>query len=185
MVQVDVFWSYGLASGLTLAASHKLKNTKETWANPYFPCILVWLCCLFAPSGVYLLWEFPSWETMFVAKNHASLPGWLVFLFASTNSAFGILGYYVTYHFLKRGKIFLAKFQVIWSHFCMLFILFIGWDGTGFKRFTYTGTYEDFVSGVKYPWIHFFTSDVFYTLVVMGMILIPTYVYLVSQWKKS
>ena len=29
MVQVDVFWTYGLASGLTLAASHKLKNEKK------------------------------------------------------------------------------------------------------------------------------------------------------------
>ena len=184
MVQVDIFWTYGLASGLALAASHKLKNEKNTWANPYFPVILMWICFLFAPSGGYLLWEFPSWETMFLAKNHESLPGWLVFLFASTNSALGVLGYYVTYRLIRKEKLFLAKFQTIWSHFCMLFILIVGWDGTGFKRFTYTGTYEEFVTGIHYPITNFFSSPVFYTLLVMGLVLIPTYTYLVITWRK-
>ena len=184
MVQVDVFWTYGLASGLTLAASHKLKNTEQVWANPYFAFILMWTCFLFAPSGVYLLWEFPSWETMFLAKNHESIPSLLVFLFASTNSALGVLGYYITYRLIRAGKFFWAKFQVIWSHFCMLFILIVGWDGTGFKRFTYTGTYEEFVKGVHYPMSDFIGSPVFYTLLVMGLVLVPTYTYLVISWRK-
>ncbi len=149
----------------------------------YFPKILMWLSFLFAPSGVYLLWEFPSWETMFVASDHTSLPPWLVFLFASTNSALGVLGYYVTYHLIRSERMLLAKLQVIGSHFCMFFILFFGWDGTGFQRFTYTGTYEEFISGVKKPWMDFFSSPVFYTLLVMALFLVPTYLYLVVKWR--
>ena len=185
MVQVDVFWSYGLASGLALSAAQSLKDTPNPWVNPYFPKILIWLACFFAPSGVYLLWEFPSWETMFVASEHKSIPAWLVFLFASTNSALGVLGYYVTYRLIRAGSMGWAKGQCIGSHFCMLWILFIGWDGTGLKRFTYTGSYEEFSSGVEYPWVHFFSSPVFYTLLSMGAVLVPTYFYLVFKWKRK
>jgi len=47
MVQVDIFWSYGLASGLTLAAGKQLKKEKNLWVNKYFLSILLW-CKLFS-----------------------------------------------------------------------------------------------------------------------------------------
>lgn len=168
-----------------MSACKQLKKTKKPWSNPYFSSILIWLSFLFAPSGVYLLWEFPSWETMFLARDHNSIPSWLTFLFSATNCASGVLGYYVTYRLIHAQRWFLAKMQTVGSHFCMLFILLVGWDGTGFKRFTYTGTYEEFSSGVTYPWFYFFNSPVFYTLLVMGLILIPSYFYLVLKWRKE
>ena len=67
----------------------------------------------------------------------------------------------------------------------MLFILIVGWDRTGFKRFTYTGTYEEFAQGVSYPMSDFVGSPVFYTLLVMGLVLVPTYTYLVMTWRKA
>ena len=56
MVQVDVFWSYGLSSGLALAASSELKKESSFWRNPYFALSLIWTGLFFAPSGIYLLW---------------------------------------------------------------------------------------------------------------------------------
>lgn len=178
MVQVDVFWSYGLASGLALAAKPRLKATRDPWSNVAFAWTLLWIAALFAPSGVYLLWAFPGWETMFVASTHESIPAWLVCLFAVTNVTQGVLGYYVTYRCLRAGRDGLAKFQTIWSHAAMFFILFFGWDGSGWKRFTYAGTGVEWHAGVAYDWTAFFSSPVFYTLLAMGVPLIPTYAYL-------
>ena len=93
MVQVDVFWSYGLASGLALAATKRIRKDESPWVTPHFLLSLLWIVLFFAPSGIYLLWEFPSWETMFVARNHEHIPTWLVCVFSITNVTQGILGY--------------------------------------------------------------------------------------------
>jgi hypothetical protein len=185
MVQVDVFWSYGLASGLTLAAGRQVQEERTPFANRYFAAIVVWIAALFAPSGMYLLWVFPSWETMFVASSHDSLPGWLVALFAATNVTQGILGYYVTWRCLRAGRRGAAWAQTIWSHAAMYFILIYGWDGTGFSRFTYTGTAAEFAAGIARPWQDFIGSPVFMTLLGMGVILVPTYVALCVRWKRE
>ncbi len=185
MVQVDVFWSYGLASGLTLAAGTRLKREKSPWYNKYFVMNLLWITLFFAPSGLYLLWEFPYWETMFLARNHLSIPSWLVTIFGITNVTQGILGYYVTRHFILKDNFKAARFQTIWSHLAMLFILVFGWDGSGWKRFTYAGNGDDWFNQVPMEWTQFFSSPVFYTLLGMGVILIPTYVWVIKEFQKS
>ena len=81
MVQVDVFWSYGLASGLALASSKQ--KASHPFRNPGMVWTLLWFGLAFAPSGMYLLWAFPSWETMFVAQGHQHIPPWIVALFAA------------------------------------------------------------------------------------------------------
>jgi hypothetical protein len=183
MVQVDVFWSYGLASGLALAAAPHIKKEENPWLNKYFVLTAAWITLFFAPSGIYLLWQFPYWETMFLAQNKDSIPAWLVVIFSVTNVSQGVLGYYVTYRLLRKGKDRAALFQTIWSHLAMGFILIYGWDGSGWTRFTYSGTGDEWFSGVPYRWTQFFSSPVFFTLVVMGLILIPTYAYLVRSWR--
>ena len=185
MVQVDVFWSYGLAAGLTLAAGKQLKKCDSPWVNKYFLGVVGWIALFFLPSGVYLIWEFPSWETMFVASGHGSIPAWFVVLFTVTNLTQGILGYYVTYWLINANRWKAAVWQPIWTHACMIFIFTVGWDGTGFSRFTYSGTYEEFHAGVAKPWYMFFQSDVFYALVVMALFLVPSYLYLVCRWTKE
>lgn len=184
MVQVDVFWSYGLASGLTLAAGDKLKAPADIWGNRYLVAILIWIGALFAPSGMYLLWNFPSWETMFVAGSRDDIPAWLVAIFGITNVTQGLLGYWVTAKYIRAGKKRAARMQTIWSHAAMLFILAIGWDGTGWLRFTNTRTAEEFHAGLLNPWTQFFGSPVFWTLIGMGVILVPTYTYLCARWQR-
>lgn len=182
MVQVDVFWSYGLGSGLALAAGRQLEKKEEPWLNPYFLGTLLWIALFFAPSGLYLLWNFPYWETMFLARSHDDIPAWLVVLFAVTNVTQGVLGYYAVWRLLRAGRRTLAKLQPVWSHAAMLFILVFGWDGSGFKRFTYAGTGDDWRAGVALPWTRFFSSPVFSALLGMGAVLVPTYFYLVRRW---
>jgi hypothetical protein len=185
MVQVDIFWAYGLNAGLALAANKKLAKEKSFWNNPYFTLSLLWTAIFFAPSGIYLLWNFPYWETMFVARDHDSIPAWLTCIFSITNITQGVLGFWVTWYFIKQGNQKLAALQTIWSHAAMLFILIVGWDGTGYKPFFYPGTGNDWQSGVSYPITAFFTCPVFSTLLGMGVILVPTYFWLVARFRRD
>jgi hypothetical protein len=185
MVQVDVFWSYGLASGLALAASRRIKTESHPWVNEHFMLTFAWIALFFAPSGLYLLWQFPGWETMFVAHNHRDIPAWLVTAFAVTNVTQGMLGYFVTATLLRKGKDFAAKLQPVWSHAAMLFILFVGWDGTGFTRFSYAGTGEEWARGVSFPWTAFFTAPIALTLLAMGAVLVPSYALIVRRLRRT
>src|SRR5512139_2840722 len=92
MVQVDVFWSYGLGAGFALAAAHQLKRRTESGmerqplpdsgepggllTDPYFAGAILFCAAIFGPSGAWLLWGFPNWETMQVGSH--SMPAWLV-----------------------------------------------------------------------------------------------------------
>src|SRR5919106_6278859 len=106
MVQVDVFWSYGLGATFAVASSRQIlarrraaaleseelppgaaervgPPTHSRWRDPYLMRTLLFLALVFAPSGVYLVWEFPSWETMHVGDS--GMPAWLITTFAITN----------------------------------------------------------------------------------------------------
>ncbi|EMK00035.1 hypothetical protein [Leptospira sp. B5-022] len=190
MVQVDVFWAYGLGAGYAMAAARQIKKlqegestvgsipsvTKEEekvpfWKNTYFIFNLLYLGLLFAPSGLYLVWQFTSWETMHAGDK--TIPGWLVALFGLTNISQGILGFWVVWKLLEAGKNFLAYLQVPAGYFGMFFILVHGWDGTGYKRF-FSESVEQFQT--NWTWgtaINWLTSDVAITLYAMGVILIP------------
>ncbi|TGM90701.1 hypothetical protein [Leptospira licerasiae] len=189
MVQVDVFWAYGLGAGYAMAAARQIKKLQagETtagslpsvkkeekkvpfWKNTYFISNLLYLGLLFAPSGLYLVWQFTSWETMHAGDK--SMPGWLVALFGLTNISQGILGFWVVWKLLESGKNFLAYLQVPAGYFGMFFILVHGWDGTGYKRF-FSESVEQFQTWTWTTAINWLTSDVAITLYVMGVILIP------------
>src|SRR5690349_6999742 len=114
MVQVDIFWSYGIGAGLAVAAHRQISKQKEpresTWdsvlASPYFARMLLFLGLVFVPSGIWLLWEFSSWETMHVGDRN--LPVWLVGLFAVTNVSQGVLGFAICHALIRRGKLYAA-----------------------------------------------------------------------------
>lgn len=147
MVEVDVFWAYGLGAGLAAAATHQIALSKDRppgaaelgwqryFSSPYFTVTVLYCALLFAPSGAYLLWAFPDWETMQVARDHSSLPAWLVTLFAITNVSQGILGYWVTAKLIRARRRYAAFLQAGVGYFGMFFILVHGWDGRGYQRF--------------------------------------------------
>jgi hypothetical protein len=147
MVEVDVFWAYGIGAGFAAAATHQIALSKDRpdgspasgWkrfvSSPYAFVSVLYCALLFAPSGAYLLWAFPDWETMQVAQDHSSLPAWLVTLFALTNVSQGILGYWVTARLIGAGRRYAAFIQMGAGYFWMFFILVHGWDGRGYQRF--------------------------------------------------
>ncbi|MFP4476665.1 MAG: hypothetical protein ACLFOY_13995 [Desulfatibacillaceae bacterium] len=184
MVQVDIFWSYALGASFAAAAARQIKDEKKTFENKYFTYTLFFLACLFAPSGIYLLWNFPHWETMQVASTHGDLPAWLVTLFAVTNITQGILGFWVTHRFIRQGRFYAAHMQWFLGYFAMFFILLHGWDGLGWQRFLYDPTVDN---GAPWqPGMHmgarFFASNVALTLAGMGVFIIPALVIPMAKW---
>ena len=180
MVQVDVFWSYALGSSLACAAQRQLEKEDKPSATPYFLKTVLYLSLLFGPSGIYLLWQFTGWETMFVFDK--TIPAWLVTGFAITNVTQGILGFFVCYWLIRAGKVYAANLQWVFGYLFMFFILVHGWDGTGFRRFFYSGDIVQWRAGVEYPIYAWFYSDVALTLYVMGLILLPVLFLTVSRW---
>lgn len=202
MVQVDVFWAYGLGAGFAMAASRQIKkiqsgdslgsaSLKEIkpkssdektpfWKTTYFLINVLFLSLVFGPSGLYLVWQFTSWETMQALDK--SMPGWLVTLFGFTNVSQGILAFWVVWKLLEKSKAFYGFLQVMLGYFGMFFILVHGWDGEGYKRF-FSATREEYLNdwtwGTALAWL---TSDVAITLYVMGIVMIPIMISILSNW---
>jgi hypothetical protein len=205
MVQVDVFWSYGLAATLAVASSRQLLARRRAaalqpraepvedaavtvgpaphsrWRDPYLLRTLLFLALVFAPSGVYLVWEFPSWETMHVGDR--DMPGWLIATFAITNVTQGLLGFWVVERLLAAGRPYLAYLQILVGYVGMFFILVHGWDGQGYQRF-FSPTHADFVAWDG-DWSAWLTSDVALTLLGMGVVLVPTLLWAAIGWQRE
>lgn len=210
MVQVDVFWSYGLGSGFALAAFRQLRQLQAesnpeslkggfrealkagkilrqlegeeevVFNNRFFTKILLFLAILFVPSGSNLLWTSPSWETMHVGDRDR-IPGWLVSGFTITNVTQGILGYWVTYMYLMKGKYYKAALQTVFAYLGFFFILVNGWDNKGYQRF-FAADRKDFenweLSKIK-PWLK---SDPVKILLAYGVFFIPAIYFLITKW---
>lgn len=213
MVEVDVFWSYGLGASFALAAFRQIRQIESekedvqelklnrgqlrdlkrmvrdiekgdsSFTNQYFLKTLLFLSLLFVPSGSNLLWSNPSWETMQVGR-YDTIPGWLVSGFTITNITQGILGYRVTRNLLLKGEYYKAAQQTIYAYLAFWFILVNGWDKTGYQRF-FSKDREAFES---WKWSNVFGwmgSDVMRILLSYGAVFIPLMLYWMTRWLKE
>lgn len=207
MVQVDVFWAYGIGATLSAASGRQLKAAAEgkleaelrleksnvPFWNRYFVQTLLLLSLIWVPTGTILLLKHPSWETMQVLSGIETLGRhpFVVLAFGITNLTQGILGYWVAYALFRRGHYYWAHCQWLLGYFCMFFILLQGWDGRGYDRFLYD---RAMFGGV--PWspgaglqpgagFHFLTSSVAMTLYGDGVCLLPPLFWLWGRWLRE
>lgn len=185
MLQPDVFFSYGLASGLAIAAGRKLKNDDSPFANKYFTGTILWLSICYVPQIIYLLFRFPAWESMFVIEKLSDLSPWFISLYFALVMVMGIAGFGVTQMFLKRGKIGAAIAQVAWSLSAATVLVTVGWDGTGYQRLFYAGTAIDWANGVPYSLADFFNGPVLPTLVWLEALVLIPYTILFIKWSRE
>lgn len=192
MVQVDVFWAYGIGSTMAAAAAKKIENEKEPLATSFYAKALVVLSCIWAPTGMLLLLKHPSWETMQAAETLLSIPVWLIIGFGITNVTQGILGFWVTSELIRRKKYYLSHLNWIFGYFGMFFILLYGWDGFGYDRFLYDRDMfggEAWKPGAGYHGIGsvgaMFTTTVAMTLYIDGVFLVPAILYYFSAWTRD
>jgi hypothetical protein len=182
MVQVDVFWSYGIGAGLGLAGAHRASRKEtpiEAMQSPEGFHTLLFLAMCFAPSGFVLLWCFPSWETMHVGTH--AMPGWLVAAFGITNITQGLLGFVIARGLVARGRPYAAYLNWAAGYFGMFFILVHGWDGTGYQRF-FSPTRADLDGWTWATAARWLTCDVAIALGLMGVVLVPWLIRLTATW---
>ena len=178
MVQVDVFWSYALGAGFAVAATPPVAGTARPIASPFggldrdpvFVRTLLFLSLVFVPSGAWLLWAFPSWETMHAGGD--DLPAWIVALFSLTNVSQGALGYAIARALVMAGRRHAACLHFVGAYFAMFFILVHGWDGTGYRRF-FSATPQELEGWTWSTAGHWLGSDVALTLYGMGVVMLP------------
>ncbi len=204
MVQADLFFAYAIGAGLAFAASRQLikrnsdlGDSEETqsddevggstqadsgtrfWGNPYLLKTVLYLSLLFIPSVVYLLWAFPSWETMYVGDR--SMPAWLIATFMIAMSVLGVLGFSIVDRLLARRRGYLAYLQVVAAYFVMFFILVHGWDGRGYQRLLSVSE-QNFAAWKTATITSWLSSDIALTLLVMGVALIPILFWMQFRW---
>ena len=139
MILVDVFWSFAMGAAFACAASEGIQRSKHIFINKYFIFTVCYLSMIFAPSGIYLLWNHTAWETMFFLDR--SLHGIWPCVFAHTNVLLGVLGFCVCYRMIQAGMA--GSAHAVWttSYTCMFSILTFGYN-----RFLYAGNIPSFSS---------------------------------------
>lgn len=185
MVQVDVVWAYAFGSGFAACAARQLQKEEKPFNNKWYIFTLLFLSILFAPSGLYLLWQFVQWETMQVATTFTDIPAWLVCGFAVTNITQGILGYWVSYKLIQKKNYYAAHANWMWAWILFWFILVCGWDGTGYQRFLYDASVHNGVlwaPGKNMGLTFFYKSNVWWTLVAMAVVYAPMLIYSVLNF---
>lgn len=188
MVQVDVFWAYGLGGSLAAAAGRQLSREKKPFETSFFVKTVLFLALIWAPTGLLLLLRHPSWETMQAAPSLAAMPPFLVLAFGITNVTQGVLGFWVGRVLWERGHRYAAHLNWLFGYVGMFFILLYGWDGLGYDRFLYD---RDMFGGT--PWspgaglqagagVGFLASSVARTLYLDGVFLLPPLLYWFGRW---
>ena len=182
MIQIDLLVAYSMSSGLALAAGKELATAPDPWVNRYSFATLAWLSLLFGPQVLYLLWQYPCWETMFVAGSHAAIPSWLAAGYPVAAAVCGLFGFYLTARLAREGRTSLARLQVAWSGLGAVFVSTVGWDGTGYRRMLYGGGCSDWAEGRVYSILEFLNTAVAHDMVwLQGVVVVP-YAALIFRW---
>ncbi|KAF9095762.1 hypothetical protein BGX23_012690 [Mortierella sp. AD031] len=185
MIEVDVFWSFSFGALFAACSAGSLKSQPVFWSTPSFVYTLLFLSLIFAPSGLYLLWDNPGWESMFLLGDKNEIHAMLPTVFAFTNILLGIIGYYVTYAKIRRyrnAKVLPMSFHKYWIHAYTCFCAILG---MGYNRFMYPKDYVAWRAGETFPLTAFFTSRMLFTLLSMGVILIPAAYIPCYIWMKN
>ena len=187
MVQVDIFWAYGLGAGLAAAAGRQLKDKDDIFVTSYFVKTLLFLALVWAPTGMLLLLKHPSWECMQVPDKLSNIPIWLILGFGITNVTQGILGYWVTVKLYKKEKYYLANLNWLAGYLGMFFILVYGWDGLGWDRFlfdrdVYGAAWQPGLNLTIMERLSFAWSSVAMTLYIDGIYLLPPLALMLTAW---
>jgi len=203
MVQADIFWTFAIGSSFAVSASRQLKKEKSPFDNRYFVRTLLFLCLLVLPSVIYLMTLYPGWETMYGLYPymvHVEGPapgvipptaGLVVALFMIIYVLCTMLGFYLAYRCIQEERMKTAHGLWIVGYFLTFFMMFFGWDGTGWERFIFAGTWEEWhawkvLGGVNpYTWKDFISSPIFYSLLVMGALVLPPMAVVHLKWPRE
>jgi len=140
MLQVDIFWVYGIGAMFATAAAQQLKRAKSMLETKYFSALLIYLSLIFVPEAIWLTWSFPHWESMHVYSSLTEIPTHVVVTFILLDFLIAMIGFWVAYRCIKVGREYLAHVQWFAGYLAFFFILTNGWDCLAWQRFSWDPT---------------------------------------------
>ncbi|MFH8613196.1 hypothetical protein ACH4D5_37590 [Streptomyces sp. NPDC018029] len=187
-IQAALFWAYAVGATFALSAGRQLQvwerinagegpRTRSRAANPYLALTALFAAVLMVPTGLFLLWQNPSWSTMHVAEGHEGVWAGFVLFYAGGIPVAAILGFLVAQGLVLVGAGYWAYLQCVGGYFLLFGTLIHGWDGRGYERFLSPGA-EDFADwsrdSVVNHVLDFLTSGTFLALLLFGAAVIGT-----------
>ncbi|MCR4314974.1 MAG: hypothetical protein NUW37_01355 [Planctomycetes bacterium] len=153
MVQIDVPLAFCLGATLALIARDVLLSEPKVFANPFvfrglFVCSLT-----IVPVGVFYLWSFPHWDTMYMFEPSyanpfgpaAGIPATLVLGFVPALMLLSLAGFTLTHRLILRGGLFVPILVP-----CLVFAGVCAFCYAMSERMLYVGTYAEFAAGQRY-----------------------------------
>ncbi|MFI8931826.1 hypothetical protein ACIG3E_29650 [Streptomyces sp. NPDC053474] len=187
-IQAALFWAYAAGATFALAAGRQLQvwerinagegpRTRSRAANPYLALTLLFAAVLMVPTGLFVLWQNPSWATMHVADGHGGVWAGFVLLYAGGIPLGAVLGFLAAQVLVLVGAGYWAYLQCVGGYFLLFGTLVHGWDGSGYERFLSPGA-RDWADwprdSVVNNALDFLTSGTFLALLVFGAAVIGT-----------
>lgn len=201
-LQAALFWAYAIGATFAVSAARQLQFWRR-WtvasgqrgsapealpaamagriggptANPYLCLTVLFAAVLLVPTGLYLMWQNPSWQTMQVAGGHSGLWPGFALLYAAGVVVAALLGFLIAQALVVGGLAYWGYLQTVGGYFLLFATLIHGWDGEGYRRVLTTGQ-RQFADWPKDSVVNrvldFATSGTFLTLVVLGFAVITT-----------
>ncbi|MFP3990005.1 hypothetical protein U9R90_21540 [Streptomyces sp. E11-3] len=185
-IQAALFWAYAIGSTFALSAGRQLQiwerlsvgegpRTRSRSANPYLTLTVLFAAVLMVPTGVFLLWQNPSWATMHVADEHDGVWAGFVLFYAGGIPVATTLGFAAAQLLVLVGAGYWAYLQCVGAYFLLFATLIHGWDGSGYRRFLSTSA-RDLADWPKDSVVNnvlgFLTSGTFLALLLFGAAVI-------------
>ncbi|MFH8407175.1 hypothetical protein ACH4FX_20620 [Streptomyces sp. NPDC018019] len=190
-----LFWAYAIGSTFALSAARQLHFLERRAAdrtglprllaprlvsraaNPYLCLTLLYAAVLLVPTGLFLMWQNPSWSTMHIADGHRGVWAGLPLLYAGGVVTATLLGFLLAQALCLVGAGYWAYLNCAGGHFLLFGTLVHGWDGQGYRRFLSTDGAalrawpgDSVINNV----LRFLTSGTFLALLVLGAAVLGT-----------
>ncbi|MEU2790959.1 hypothetical protein [Streptomyces sp. NPDC007100] len=190
-----LFWAYAIGSTFALSAARQLQFLERRAAdrtglpklltprlvsrsaNPYLCLTLLYAAVLLVPTGLFLMWQNPSWSTMHLADGHRGVWAGFPLLYSGGVVTATLLGFLLAQALCLVGAAYWAYLNCVCGYFLLFGTLIHGWDGQGYRRFLTTDSAalrawprDSLVNNV----LRFLTSGTFLALLVLGTAVIGT-----------
>jgi len=175
MVQVDLPAAFAVGQVYALLSRRYLAKDGRLFSNRLLGPFNVFLSCVYAPVGMFLLIGWPAWEVMYVCPwperpfDRPWVAGFYV-LFAIVMVLLGNVGFVLAHHWIRKGRLVLVKIGAAVGVGLTVLPFLIEWG-----VWSRVGTYREVVEeGGGYP----FGEAPFFSgwLVVISYLIVGTLV---------
>ena len=181
MLIAEPLWIFG-SVGFCIACGRKqLSKVENFWMNEYLLVLMVKIVCFFIPIEIWVLYLHTDWETTFLIDKGSDWLPLLIALAIFIHLTSAMLAYWLNMHILrKHGYSYVAKLSLFG------FGLFFSSQGIFYDTLMYSGSYDDFHTGVQKSFVSFLTTDRFRDAYIMFFVCFgPIFFFIALSWNET